>query len=88
MRARARVVVPSIHVLMHRMHAPDTLTYIHGELGKVAVMEPIYWQRREGARERVRGCAETALCLFLSRGRRAHCSPLRAQQTWRAGAWT
>ena len=52
---RGSVVVPSIHVLAHRMHAPDTLTYIHGELGKVAVMEPIYWQRREGARERVRG---------------------------------
>ena len=82
----------SVHSRAHTQRARrtlDTLTYIHGELGKVAVMEPIYWQRREGARQRVRGWAETGLCLFLSLcGLRARCSPLRAQQTWRAGAWT
>ena len=29
--------------------AADALRHIHAELRKCAVMEPVYWQRREGA---------------------------------------
>ena len=29
--------------------AADALRHIHAELRKCAIMEPVYWQRREGA---------------------------------------